>query len=175
MRTAKFFRSSNCARLTARGRLSASLPVCRAGSCTYPQYPLRSSSSCTLFLPYLSQRQFSFKIAKDRTILEGLNSGALGNSRVGKFMTIYPPQELARNVAEELAALTESFHGPVIPTDLRVGTILYARYGGFSPIVRRDRLGRYHLQIETAGGVLQDDEYKVAGQLLSENAIPCRS
>lgn len=123
-------------------------------------------------LPYLGHHGLCFKIARDCTTLEALNSGALGNERVGKFMTVYPAPERARTVAEELSVLTDCFHGPTIPTDLRLGSVLYARYGGFSPTLRRDRLGRYHLQIAAGDGAPQDDEYTIPYQPPAEVHYP---
>ncbi len=96
-------------------------------------------------LPILQDQNAPFKFASDETVLLLLNEGSLGPTQVGKFMTIYPQSDAAcRNLAELLIAKTEEFVGPVIITDLRLGKVVYTRYGAFRSRNQRDRLGHYH-------------------------------
>jgi serine/threonine protein kinase len=100
----------------------------------------------------------SFKVAKDAWTLSQLNEGDLGATQVGKFMTLYPrSDEEAIELADELTARTKGFHGPVVVSDLRLGDITYTRYGGFNPIVTRDRLGQMFLSIYAPDGTLRVD------------------
>jgi hypothetical protein len=94
--------------------------------------------------PLLGRRGVAFKAARDEHILGMLNEGALGATQVGKFMTIYPADDVeALDLTAALVAATAGFSGPAIVTDLWLGSIVHARYGPFSPPSRRDRLGLY--------------------------------
>ncbi len=92
----------------------------------------------------------------------GLNEGSLGDTQVGKFMTIYPRagrhiEELAR----ELIDATSGLSGPVVLTDLRIGEVVYSRYGSFRPNIEQDRLGQDHIVIRTPRGRDIPDRYEV--------------
>lgn len=92
-------------------------------------------------VPLLFERDIYFKITKDDKILTLLNEGLLGSTQIGKFMTIYPANDYQANeIALIYADITRGFHGPVIITDLRLGDIVYSRYGSFNPIIKFDRL-----------------------------------
>jgi hypothetical protein len=111
-------------------------------------------------VPLLKAQNVSFKVARDKEVLSLLNEGEMGASQVGKFMTIYPKSDNnARLLAKRLVAITKGFHGPIIVTDLKLGDIVYARYGGFNPIVRRDRFGQSTLLIHNHDGSLRTDSY----------------
>jgi serine/threonine protein kinase len=112
-------------------------------------------------LPYLRAAGARFKIARDCSVLESLNAGRLGPTQVGKFMTIYPRADSVLEMAEHLKRLTENFRGPAVPTDLRLGEVLFARYGAFLPQIKLDRLGIPHRQIQLPDGSAQDDVYHV--------------
>lgn len=96
-------------------------------------------------LPVLVRRGVAFKVTRDAELLGMLNEGAFAATQVGKFMTTYPAQdpEQLNELAEELIDLTMEFTGPKVPTDLHMGGVVYARYGSFNPVMRRDRLGIY--------------------------------
>jgi serine/threonine protein kinase len=96
-------------------------------------------------VPILRRHDVPFKVARDPEMLGMLNEGALGPTQVGKFVTIYPQQGAAaiNALARELIEATRAFHGPKVQTDLHLGSIVYARYGSFSPAMRRNRLGTF--------------------------------
>jgi serine/threonine protein kinase len=113
-------------------------------------------------VPFLCQRVVSFKVAKDERVLSQLNEGELGATQVGKFMTVYPRSDAeAVELADALTGLTKGFHGPVIVSDLRLGDVVYTRYGGFNPIITRDRLGQMFLSIYAPDGTLCIDLQRV--------------
>jgi serine/threonine protein kinase len=113
-------------------------------------------------VPILQGRQLPFKIVRDEATLGQLNEGELGATQVGKFMTIYPPNDrVARDVAGVLLDLTDGFFGPRILTDLRLGEVVYARFGAFNPVISRDRLGQLNTFIQSSDGTLVRDEYQV--------------
>src|SRR5262249_49808085 len=55
----------------------------------------------------------------------------------------------------------QGFHGPVIVSDLRLGDVTYTRYGGFNPIITRDRLRQMFLSIHAPDGTLRVDLQQV--------------
>lgn len=124
--------------------------------------PGEAAALVKIVVPVLVERAVSFKIARDGYVLSQLNEGALGPTQVGKFITVYPPDDsAARELVDQLNQITEGFRGPVVPTDLRLGDVVYARYGAFDPIVSRDRLGQLQLSIRDADGRLTPDDYAV--------------
>jgi class IV lanthipeptide synthase len=113
-------------------------------------------------LPILREERVAFKLAQDDRVLALLNEGELGATQIGKFLTIYPESdELARRLALQLIDRTREFSGPEIITDLRLGAVVYARHGGFRPVIRRERLGYAIPLIEAPDGQLVPDRYTV--------------
>lgn len=124
--------------------------------------PVEADRLLALVGPFLRETGTSFKVAKDESVLSQLNEGDLGPTQVGKFITIYPTSDTdARQLAEKLVQMTRGFRGPVVVTDLRLGDIVYARYGGFNPIITRDRFGQVIRSIYTPDGSLNVDSYNV--------------
>ncbi|MDQ1813748.1 lanthionine synthetase LanC family protein [Massilia sp. CCM 9210] len=122
--------------------------------------PAEAHALLDAIIPVLRARQVPFKIARDATILGLLNEGNLGATQVGKFCTIYPASDVdASALAMQLVQATEGFNGPVITSDMALGNLVYARYGGFNTIVERDLLGQHHLYIRGADGDLIADAY----------------
>ena len=77
-------------------------------------------------------------------------------------MTVYPRSDSEfKELADELTDLTKGFHGPVVVSDLKLGDITYTRYGGFNPIITRDRLGQIFLSIHAPDGALRTDLQQV--------------
>jgi serine/threonine protein kinase len=117
-------------------------------------------------LPVLRRHGVSFKIARNRIILESLNEGGFTATQIGKFATVYPKGDTEAVVlARELIEVTKGFHGPRIPTDIRLGDVLYARYGCFNPHLRQNRLGQDLLLIQGSDGSLRQDDYAVPFEL----------
>jgi serine/threonine protein kinase len=124
-------------------------------------------------VPLLVTSGVAFKVIRDSELLAYLNEGSLGATQVGKFVTVYPRSDpSARSLANRLTELTRGFHGPIITTDLRLGEVVYARYGGFNPIAIRDRLGQYTLFIRRRDGELRPDHYEVPFVILPEFRNP---
>lgn len=107
--------------------------------------------------PVLSRSGVPFKVALTDEMLGELNEGTFGVTQVGKFATIYPRDDgEAVLLARELTDLTESFSGPRIITDRRLGQVVYTRFGQFDARYERDRLG--HMR---PVGVPEGAEYSV--------------
>src|SRR5918998_5306004 len=114
--------------------------------------PHQADRLLSIIVPILGARRVPFKVARSEEILALLNEGSLGPTQIGKFVTVYPlSDEQSRSLADELTAVTQDFDGPEVTTDLRLGRVVYARYGGFNPHMERDRLGHVF-------SVLHDDE-----------------
>ncbi|WP_340063291.1 lanthionine synthetase LanC family protein [Ascidiimonas aurantiaca] len=114
-----------------------------------------------IICPYLNRNSVVFKIIANETLCVQLNSGELGQTQIGKTMTIYPEDyQTAKNIIEFIKAKTDfKFTGPRISTDVRLGSILYCRYGGYNPIIEYDRFGRKKLMIYDPYNNLIEDNY----------------
>jgi serine/threonine protein kinase len=109
-------------------------------------------------VPILERHDASFKVLRDQDLLASANSAELGETQVGKFVTVYPRDDReAVALAHELADATAGFAGPPVPTDVHLGGTVWARYGSFVPIVRADRLGTRRSYVEDASGALRED------------------
>jgi serine/threonine protein kinase len=124
--------------------------------------PAQAEKLFKVVMPLLAAARAIFKCTASRSILIQLNGGELGETQVGKAVTIYPrDDDEAERLARDLQAATTEFEGPEIATDLRLGGIVYTRYGGFNPRVIWDRLGQSFAVIEGQDGRWHRDEYKV--------------
>src|SRR5262249_49961957 len=112
----------------------------------------------TRVVSILGARHVPFKLARSEEILALLNEGGLGSTQIGKFITIYPGSDVqSRSLADELTTATQDFDGPEILTDLRLGRVVYTRYGGFHPENDRDRLGHVFSVLADEGGRRRDE------------------
>lgn len=122
--------------------------------------PAEAHALLDAIVPILRASRVPFKIARDATILGLLNEGSLGATQVGKFCTIYPLDDAqASTLAAQLVDASKGFNGPAITSDMALGNLVYARYGGFNTIVERDLLGQHHLYIRDGAGQLIADAY----------------
>ena len=113
-------------------------------------------------VPLLKKAGVAFKAIADIHLLELLNSGSMGFSQSGKFMTVYPDSDVqAVLLAKKLIRQSAGFRGPAIPSDLWLGSIVYTRFGAFHPIVVRNRLGEMEYFIRGADGKLQEDKRQI--------------
>ena len=93
-------------------------------------------------LPCLVRHNAHFKIAAERNAIVQLNAGDLGETQIGKVITVYPRDDTeAVTLARELIKRTRGIVGPSIATDLHLGEAVYSRYGSVCPRVTCDRFG----------------------------------
>lgn len=93
---------------------------------------LNCNSVAEKIIPFLLQNEIQFKVIKDVYTLADLNRGWLGYSQIGKFITIYPRDTShLKEIAKTLSDKTSMEYGPVVPTDKKIGNILYYRFGSF--------------------------------------------
>lgn len=127
-------------------------------SVVLPQLP----ALLNLVLPLLLQAKTPFKIPKSRQTANLLVSGMLGQTNLGKLITIYPDNEsVGLSLAKRLITLTADFKGPEIPTDFHLGAILYTRYGAFKPIIQKGNDGGMYNCIYDKNGQLVPDNYYI--------------
>jgi serine/threonine protein kinase len=78
---------------------------------------------------YLHINKISFKTINSEENLQALNTGLLGLTQIGKFITIYPFKDI-HSLLVDLEKLCERFQGPIIVSDVRhKKTNIYFRYG----------------------------------------------
>jgi tRNA A-37 threonylcarbamoyl transferase component Bud32 len=104
-----------------------------------------------------------FKVPRHLNFLHLLNTGLVGFSQIGKFVTIYPRSvQEATEIAREVHARTRGMPGPEVPFDLpyRGSGPVYFRYGVCSARSNErkktvqflyDTAGRPHLDQRAAG------------------------
>ena len=90
-------------------------------------------------VPILAAEGVTFKIAGSLPMLAELNSGALGMSQIGKFITVYPEgDDQAVRLAGCLDAATRGMRGPQIPSDRAlVAAVSSTIATASSPVLRR--------------------------------------
>lgn len=119
-----------------------------------------------LVIPFLIRENTTFKIAANKAICEDILNGNMGVPQLGKIVCIYPETDLiALHLAKKIILLTSSFKGPVIPTDICLGNIVYTRYGGFAPITQLGSNGNEEKYIYDPQGQLIRDFYPMPFQL----------
>lgn len=94
---------------------------------------------------YLISQGVSFKFLADAKTLRMTNSKSWSRGAAGKFITVYPVDEVQfKQLLEELEPLTRQFAGPYILSDKRYkdSRVLYYRYGGIKPNNRLQPDGR---------------------------------
>lgn len=122
-----------------------------------------SSAVATLrqAVPVLVAAGVRFKVVRSPAALRALNEGAGARSQVGKFMTVYPSDDVqAVSLAERLHAATEGLAGPAVPSDRQFapGSAVHYRYGAFSPTYVRTVVGRILSTIADPSGARVPDE-----------------
>ncbi|WP_424530265.1 class IV lanthionine synthetase LanL [Sphaerisporangium viridialbum] len=111
----------------------------------------------------LGARGCAFKFASTLDELSGLVSRQADRGSLGKFITVYPPDdETAVEIAEELHAATFGLPGPPILSDrvLRPGSLVHYRFGVFSAASRLDNDGTYASLLTAPDGTRAKDERK---------------
>ncbi len=94
-----------------------------------------------IVVPICVEKKLSFKIAGDPHLLNIINSKYQARGYSGKFMTLYPHDEIMfKEIIEIIHQKTkdENLYGPYILSDKRYkkNKIVYYRYGGFHPTYR---------------------------------------
>ena len=87
-------------------------------------------------LPPLFRSGASFKMVRSKRLLTHLNEGHSSRGAAGKFITIYPSDDQeAVELADACHQASLGLKGPQILSDrrYRAGSLVYYRYGGFTP------------------------------------------
>ncbi len=103
----------------------------------------------------LARHRCPFKFAAALEDLAALLDRGADRGSVGKFVTVYPPDdEAARAIAEELHAATYGLPGPPILSDraYRPGSLVHYRFGVFSARSALDNDGAYSSSLTAPDG-----------------------
>jgi serine/threonine protein kinase len=118
-------------------------------------------------LPFLVESKVSFKVPNHIEGVRIINSGGIGETQLGKIVTIYPENDdQTEYLAKNLDALWPSTRGPFVPSDmvLHPGSAVYLRYGKFNGSeVLIDPKGYYQSAIYSPTGSLVKDERSLVG------------
>lgn len=108
---------------------------------------------------YCVEHDVFFKYLRSRRVLLARNSKYAERGGSGKFITIYPADELVlEQTLRELGGMLEGQAGPYILSDLRWESgPLFVRYGGFRERLCRSEHGEMVPAIETPDGRLVPD------------------
>lgn len=101
-----------------------------------------------------------FKVISDVSYLNRLDSPFAPRSQVGKFITVYPRNDIeAIALAGTLDRVTVGLPGPRIPSDrpLHAHSLVHYRYGAFKKMEIIDETGQIHYMKRSASGVLEPD------------------
>ncbi len=124
-------------------------------SCAPLQLPVLINRLATIW----RRMPFAFKIIGTVELAMLLNEGAFGDTQIGKCATVYPEDD------EQFSMLVETFRaisdivGPMVPDDVWLGGIVFARFGGFNPVIRRNILGQLEQLITDENGSVVPDQY----------------
>lgn len=93
---------------------------------------MRTDQAITLLkvvIPFLSRNKLPFRLVKDELQSLNLNSGILGFTAVGKFLSIYTKSEnQAIEIVNALNPIMQGYIGPAVPDALRIGKNIYGLY-----------------------------------------------
>jgi serine/threonine protein kinase len=125
-------------------------------------HPGNSHAVLDRVLPVLRAHRVDFKVAASPQMLEILNAAAAGPSQIGKFITVYPPNdERAATIAENLHTATADMAGPRIPSDRRLhpGSLVHYRFGSFTGAALMQLAdGRVASALISPAGTVEPDE-----------------
>lgn len=111
-------------------------------------------------MPVLISMRADFKVAETLSQIIDLNSGQLGVSQAGKFITIYPiDDDHAVNLARRLDEATHGLRGPAIPSDRRLKTesLVHYRFGAFESLWLQTPIGEIVPALVGPDGFLEAD------------------
>ena len=111
-------------------------------------------------LPILQRAEITFKVASSFRQLRMLNHGFMGQSQIGKFITVYSTgEDQAVQLAQQLDQATRNERGPRVPSDLPLHeqSLVSYRYGSYT--------GRL---MNTAGGKVVSVLTTPAGELVAD-------
>jgi serine/threonine protein kinase len=115
-----------------------------------------------IIIPELVDAKVPFKIIKDDNLTKFILDGNLGYTQIGKVIAIYPKNDSeALLLSKILISLTQSFRGPIIPTDKKLGGVVYCRYGSFNPVRKYGIDGKEVKYIYNFKHELIEDRYSI--------------
>ncbi|MFG1617932.1 class IV lanthionine synthetase LanL [Nonomuraea wenchangensis] len=123
--------------------------------------PLSAPVVLARVVEVLARHRCPFKFAATLAELSNLVSREQDRGAVGKFVTVYPPDDrAATTIAEELHQATMGLPGPRILSDraYKPGSLVHYRYGVFSAPLVLDNDGSYASRLTAPDGTLVTDK-----------------
>ncbi|MEU6724763.1 class IV lanthionine synthetase LanL [Nonomuraea wenchangensis] len=123
--------------------------------------PLSAPVVLARVVEVLARHRCPFKFAATLADLSNLVSREQDRGAVGKFVTVYPPDDRAATaIAEELHEATLGLPGPRILSDraYKPGSLVHYRYGVFSAPLVLDNDGSYASRLTAPDGTLVTDK-----------------
>ena len=123
--------------------------------------PLSAPVVLARVVEVLARHRCPFKFAATLAELSNLVSREQDRGAVGKFVTVYPPDDRAATaIAEELHEATMGLPGPRILSDraYKPGSLVHYRYGVFSAPLVLDNDGSYASRLTAPDGTLVTDK-----------------
>ena len=132
---------------------------------------------CHRVLPRLVERYTSFKVPASLEGIIQINSGVVGESQIGKVVTVYPASDdLAAEIARDIEVLWPHSGGPPVASELSVrrGGSVYLRYGafGFGPRMTTHN-GLAHALVRPDGTCEPDDRSKPVPDWVPQPPLKC--
>jgi len=121
--------------------------------------PLSAPEILEAALGVLFAEGVRFKVIGSLALLAQLNFGELGPSQIGKFITVYPSDDLqAVRLATALHDATVGGRGPRVPSDrpLRPGSVVHYRYGAMIERAEAEEGGGTYGILDPAGRLTND-------------------
>jgi serine/threonine protein kinase len=126
-----------------------------------------------VLVPILIAEDVPFRIIYDQQTATDFVHGYVGIEKIGKMITVFCPTEgHACELAIKLVALTKDLSGPAVLTDRHLGGTVYARYGGFNPVLLQTEKGKKEPHIYAPDGTLVPDTELIPFQLPAGIAWP---
>lgn len=130
----------------------------------------------SLVIPMLIKHSMPFKIIRNSELAEFILDGKMGFKLLGKIVSIYPPTEKqALALAKELISLTNSFRGPKILTDRRLGGVIYTCYGASRTALLTNSKGINETVVYDSDGRVHEDPIQIPFKLSPEIDWPFMS
>jgi serine/threonine protein kinase len=83
-------------------------------------------------IPYLIEHNLPFLIPLNADIHSMIINCELGYTNLGKVIVIFPNgTNNVSTISEDLIKISGNLRGPAVPTDIRLGNIIYAKYGSY--------------------------------------------
>lgn len=109
---------------------------------------------------YATENKLSFKFATCKKDFIDLNGKSIERSGAGKFIVVYPRENMFEKTIEDLYCILKKYEGPYILSDKKYkdSNVVYYRYGEINPMRIRDEYGMIETKVLDRGGKITSDK-----------------